>query len=74
MNQNANVEWFIGADFGEYEGEYVAIARQQVIAHGQDPGQVYEEAKRRCAGEKILLWKVMKAGSYVFWDGVSRGR
>jgi hypothetical protein len=61
-----NVEWFVHADLSPYEGEYVAIASQQVAAHGKDPGEVYEEGKKRFPGEKVILWKVMKQGYYVF--------
>ncbi len=61
-----NYEWFVQADLREYEGEYVAIAKKQVVAHGEDPGCVYEEAKKRFPGEKVVLWKVMKQGYYVF--------
>ena len=60
-----NYEWFVQADLSDYEGEYVAIARKQVVAHGDDPGHVYEEGKKRFPGKKVVLWKVMKQGYYV---------
>lgn len=68
-----NTEWFVQADLSPYEGEYVAIARQQVVAHGKEPGQVYEEAEKRFPDEKVILWKVMKHGYYVFGERRGRG-
>jgi len=68
-----NVAWFVQADLRPYEGEYVAIADRQVAAHGEDPGGVYEEAKRLFPGEKVILWKVMKHGYYVFPGSPGRG-
>lgn len=64
--QNRDMDWFAQADLSAYEGEYVALAHRQVAAHGEDPGEVYEEGKRRFPGEKVILWKVMKQGYYVF--------
>ncbi len=58
--------WFAEADLSAYEGEYVALAHRQVAAHGRDPGEVYEEGKKRFPGEKVVLWKVMREGSYIF--------
>jgi hypothetical protein len=63
---DGNVEWFVRADLTPYEGEYVAIAARQVAAHGDDPGRVYEEGKKRFPLEKVILWKVMKQGYYIF--------
>ncbi len=68
-----NVDWFAQADLSPYEGEYVAIADRQVVAHGEDPGKVYEEGKKRFPGEKVILWKVMKQGFYVFQGRCCRG-
>jgi hypothetical protein len=68
-----NTEWFVQADLSPYEGEYVAIARQQVVAHGREPGQVYEEGKKRFPDEKVILWKVMRHGYYVFGERRIRG-
>jgi hypothetical protein len=64
--EDKDMAWFAQADLSAYEGEYVAIAHQQVAAHGKDPGEVYEEGKRQFPGEKVVLWKVMKQGFYVF--------
>lgn len=61
-----NFEWFIRADLTPYEGKYVAIAHEQVVASGDDPGSVYEAAKKQHPNEEILLWKVMPSGVFIF--------
>lgn len=61
-----NYEWFLNANLSRYEGQYVAIAREQVVAFGEDPGQVYETAKQCYPSEEILLWKVIPTGTFVF--------
>ena len=60
-----SMKWFVGAE-SAYEGEYVAIGRQQVLAHGEDPEEIYDAAKAMCPGEKVVLHKVMPAGNYLF--------
>jgi hypothetical protein len=62
-----NYAWFLKADLRPYEGRYVAIARERVIASGDDPGVVYEAAKRQAPDEEALLWKVMPSGVFVFF-------
>ena len=54
-----NYEWFLRADLSAYEGQYVAIAQERVVASGDDPGVVCETAKRQVPDEEVLLWKVM---------------
>lgn len=50
-----------------YKGEWVAVFRDRVIAHGKDPKRVYQQALRVCkiprifqvpdeADEVYLLW------------------
>lgn len=61
-----NYEWFLKADLTPYAGKYVAIAREQVIASGDDPGSVYETVQQQYPHEEVLLWKVMPSGVFVF--------
>lgn len=68
-----NYEWFLKADFTPYQGKYVAIAHEQVVASGDDPGPVYEAAKQRYPHEEVLLWKVMPSGVFVFRLSRSHG-
>ena len=69
-----NFEWFIRADLSPYEGKYVAIAHERVVASGDDPGTIYEAAKVQYPEDEILLWKVMPAGVFVFLSIPSHGR
>ncbi len=65
-SMDKNLAWFTRADLSAYEGRYVAIAHERVVASGDDPGVVYETAKSQEPHEEILLWKVMPAGAFVF--------
>ena len=61
-----NLEWFVKADLSAYEDEYVAIAREKVVAHGHDPQGVYNQAKQKFPQEEVVLWKVPKGDVFVF--------
>jgi len=37
---------------------YIAIVDGQVVEHGDDPGEVYEKARRRFPSKEVVLWKV----------------
>ena len=66
MSMDKNYAWFLNADLSQYAGHYVAIAHEQVAASGDDPGVVYETAKRQYPQDEVLLWKVMPSGVFVF--------
>ena len=61
-----NYEWFLRADLTAYEGKYVAIAHESVVASGDDPGEVYERGKAACPGAEIILWKIPVGEAFVF--------
>lgn len=61
-----NYEWFIKADLSSYEGLYVAIAQEKVVANGEDPGKVYEQAKKQFPKEEVVLWRVPSGEAFVF--------
>jgi len=62
-----NYEWFLRADLTAYEGKYVAIAREKVVAFGENPGEVYERGKAACPGEEVILWKIPVGEAFVFF-------
>jgi hypothetical protein len=62
----SNYQWFLRADLTAYEGQYIAIAHEAVVASGDDPGEVYERAKAACPGEEVVLWKVPVGEAFVF--------
>lgn len=63
----SNYEWFLRADLTAYEGKYVAIAREKVIAFGDSPGDVYERAKADCPGEEVILWRIPVGEAFVYF-------
>lgn len=69
-----NYEWFLRADLTAYEGKYVAIAGESVVASGDDPGEVYERGKAARPGEEVILWKVPVGETFVFLLKIPRTR
>lgn len=55
---DADLQWFSQADLRQYANQYVAIAGQSVVAHGDDPERVYQDAKEHARTEEIHLFKV----------------
>ena len=48
---------------GKYRGEYIAIVGDRIVAHGEDPGQVWDEATKFAA--EPLLSYVPKAEALI---------
>ncbi len=42
----------------KYEGEYVAIIKDKIIAHGKDVKKVYQEAKAKFPKNIVFLCQV----------------
>ena len=55
---SANYEFFIKADTSRYQGEWIAIARNKIIAHGQDAEEVYKKAVKKAGDKDVSLAKV----------------
>ncbi|MEK7534744.1 MAG: DUF5678 domain-containing protein [Patescibacteria group bacterium] len=53
-----NYEFFIKADTSRYKGEWIAIARNKIIAHGQDAEDVYKKAVKKAGDKDVSLAKV----------------
>ncbi|MBI4401654.1 MAG: succinyl-CoA synthetase subunit alpha [Nitrospirae bacterium] len=68
-----NYEWFLRADLTAYEGHYVAIANETVVASGDDPGEIYERAKALHPGAEVILWKVPIGEAFVFLVSTNLG-
>lgn len=54
---SANYEFFLKMDTSKYKGEWVAIAKNRVVAHGNDAQKVYQAAKKKAPGKDISLAK-----------------
>lgn len=61
-----NLEWFAKADLSSFEDQYVAIAEEKVVAHGDDPEKIYLNATKTYPGKEVVLWKVPKGDVFVF--------
>jgi hypothetical protein len=56
---SANYNYYLKADLSRFrEGEWIAIAKNRVMAHGDDAGKVYRAAQRKAKTDDISLAKV----------------
>lgn len=55
---SANYDFFIKTDTSQYKGEWIAIAKDKIIAHGQDAEKVYKKAAKKVKKAEISLAKV----------------
>lgn len=53
-----NYNFYIKADTSIYKGEWIAIARKKIVAHGRDAQKVYKQASKKYKNEDISLAKV----------------
>ena len=64
-NMVDNYKWLIQADLSEYEGEWTIIARESVVAHGQDLEALYGFVDEKYPGEDRITVNVPPKGVYV---------
>lgn len=57
----SNYDYFIKTDTSGYQGEWIAIAGQKIVAHGKDAEIVYKSARRKNPGLQVSLAKVPDA-------------
>ncbi|TSC85333.1 MAG: hypothetical protein G01um101416_913 [Microgenomates group bacterium Gr01-1014_16] len=58
---SANYEYFVKTDTSGYGGEWIAIAKDKVVAHGKDAQKVYKSAIKKIGGTDVSLAKVPEA-------------
>jgi len=51
--QITNYDYFIKTDTSPYKGEWIAIAKGKILAHGKDAEEVYNKAAKK-AGKAII--------------------
>lgn len=51
-------EFYLKADLSKYEGEYVAIVDDKVVAFGDNAKEVLDEAKKKFPNKKPMLAKI----------------
>lgn len=61
-----NYEFFMKADLSTYIGKWIAICNKKIITIGDNPKHVFEEAKRLCQGQKLMLTKVPEKETMIF--------
>lgn len=58
-------EFYLKADLHKYEGKYIAIVDEKVVASGDNAKEVFEEAKRK-TGKTPTLAKVPTEDTFIF--------
>ncbi len=58
-------EFYVKADLSKYEGKYVAIVGEEVVAFGENAKSVWEEAVKK-TGKTPTLAKIPKGDVLVF--------
>lgn len=58
-------EFYLKADLSKYEGKYVAIVGDKVVASGDNAKEVLEEAKRK-TGKTPTLAKIPTEDTFIF--------
>ena len=61
-----NYEFFMKTDLSTYIGKWIAICNKKIVSSGNNPKQVFQEAKKRCPDEKPLLAKVPEKETMIF--------
>lgn len=52
-----NYDFFLKTDTSKYKGEWIAIAKNKVLAHGKDAQKVYKSAKKKAPKSDVSLAK-----------------
>ena len=66
MEKSKEFEFYLKADLSKYEGKYVAIVGDEVVASGENAKEVLEEAKKKFPNKKPALAKIPKEGIFIF--------
>ena len=54
-----------------YRGEWVAVASQEIVAHGKDPKRVHEEGCKAGKGIPFMDYVYTDPSEFPFYYGVS---
>jgi len=65
MFMSKQFEFYLKADLSKYEGKYVAIVDDRVVASGTNAKIVWEEAKRKYPDKNPAIAKIPKEGTLV---------
>jgi len=53
-----NYLFYIKTDTSTFKGEWIAIAKKKIVAHGKDAEEVYNQANKKYKNNEISLAKV----------------
>lgn len=54
----SNYDFFVKTDTSPYKGEWIAISKDKIVAHGKDAQEVYKKAQLKSKSKNISLAKV----------------
>lgn len=54
----SNYDFYIQTDTSNYKGEWIAIAKKRIVAHGKDAQIVYKKATQKFKNNDISLAKI----------------
>ncbi|MBI2652412.1 succinyl-CoA synthetase subunit alpha [Candidatus Woesearchaeota archaeon] len=61
-----NYEFFMKTDLSSYIGKWIAICNEKIVSSGENPKQVFEQAKKLCPGYRPLLTKIPEKETMIF--------
>lgn len=64
----SNYSWFLNADVSEFEGKWIAILDERVVASSEHLKSIMEEVKTKYAQEKVSLVKIPSSKEAIFSD------
>ena len=62
---NKNHKWLSRADLSMYEGEWIIVANESVVAHGKDLEALYKQVDAECPDADRITINVPPKGVYV---------
>ncbi len=62
-------EWFVKADLSKYEEKYISIVDKEVVFANKNPEIAYKEAKKKYPDKEIVIWKVPRGDTFIFYQG-----
>ena len=65
-DMNKNYNFFMKENLEKYMGEWIAICKEQIVAHGKDVKRVFREAKEKYPKERSLITKVPDKETMIF--------
>lgn len=63
---NSNYNFYIKTDTSNYKGEWIAIAKKRIVAHGKDAQVVYKKAAQKYKNNDISLAKIPEEQTLIY--------